>query len=258
MNQKRRNEIAEMIEKQHTVTNHELIEKFGISIETVRRDLAYLEKHGVLKRVYGGAVKNEIAKNEPLYISREQINSDEKERIAEATEKLINSDDIVFFDLGTTVEKVAKKLRKDKSIHAFTNAVRTAIVLSEKSDEVILTGGKIRAGEYALSGGIAEENLSKFNIDKAIIGAAGITDTGVSDFITDEALFRKKVIENAKEVILISDYTKFGVKAMCNVCDISCINVLVTDEKAPKEVLKSIEKKGIKVIVAKGNVIKRR
>ena len=251
MNQKRRNEIAEMVEKQQTVTNQELIEKFGISIETVRRDLAYLEQHGILKRVYGGAVKNEIARKEPLYISREQKMSDEKEKIAVATEALIHPNDIVFFDLGTTVEMVAKKLGKDKSIHAFTNAVRTAIVLAEKSDEVILTGGKIRNGEFALSGGIAEENLVKFNIDKAIIGAAGITDTGITDFITEEALFRKKVIENAKEVILIADHTKFGVKAMCNVCDILCIDVLITDENAPKEILKSIEKKGIRVIIAK-------
>ena len=251
MNQKRRNEIAKMLEKQHAITNNELMERFGISIETVRRDLKYLEQRGVLKRVYGGAVKNEIAKNEPLYVSREQKNSEKKEKIAKTAEKLIKPNDIVFFDLGTTVETVAKRLEKSKNINAFTNAIRTALVLSEKSDDVILMGGKIRKGEFSISGGIAEENLAKFNIDKAIIGAGGITEDGISDFITDEALFRAKVIENASEVILVADCSKFGVKAMCKVCDISQIDVLITDEKTPKEMLKSIEKKGIKVIIAK-------
>ena len=250
MNQKRRNEIVAMLNEQQAVTNNELMERFGISVETVRRDLAYLEKRGDLKRVYGGAVKNEIARKEPQYINREQKNNDEKQRIAQAAQSFINNNDIVFFDLGTTVEMVAKKLDRDKNIHAFTNAMRTAIILSEKAEEVILTGGKIRAGEYSLSGGMAEDNISRFNIDKAIIGAAGITDTGVSDFITDEASFRTKVIENAAEVILIADHTKFGIKAMCNVCDISRISILITDDKAPKEMLTSIERKGVRVIVA--------
>ena len=240
-----------MLEERKAVTNNELIERFGISIETVRRDLAFLEKRGDLKRVYGGAVKNEISRKEPLYISREQKNNDEKQLIAQTAQDFIRQNDIVFFDLGTTVEIVAKKLDKNKNIHAFTNAVRTAVILSEKAEEVVLTGGRIRAGELSLSGGISEDNLAKFNIDKAIIGAGGITETGVSDFIIDEAIFRARVIENASEVILIADHTKFGIRAMCNVCDISRINILITDEKAPKEMLKSIERKGVRVIVAK-------
>lgn len=251
MNQKRRGQIARILEEQQAISNKELMELFDISIETVRRDLAYLEKQGVLTRVYGGAVKKEVVRTEPLYIRREQENNEEKNLIARKAETFIVPDDIVFFDLGTTVEAVANKLDKSKNIHAFTNAIRTAITLSDKCKEVILTGGKIRQGELSLSGTLAEENISNFNIDKAIIGAAGITDEGISDFIADEAGLRREIIRNAKNVIVLADYAKFGVSAMCRVCSLNEIDMLITDSKAPKEILKKIEKKGVKVIIAK-------
>ena len=251
MNQKRRGQIVRMIEEQEAVSNKELMERFDISIETVRRDLAYLEKQGVLTKVYGGAVKKEVARTEPLYSRREQENNAEKRAIARKAEALIVPDDIVFFDLGTTVEAVASELDKAKNIHAFTNAIRTAVTLSDKCKEVILTGGKIRQGELSLSGTLAESNISNFNIDKAFIGAAGITEEGISDFIADEAGLRKEIIRNAKKVIVLADYAKFGVSAMCRVCSLKEIDVLITDSRAPKEILKKIEKSGVKVIVAK-------
>lgn len=251
MNQKRRAKIAQMLEEQQAVTNRELMERFGISIETVRRDLAYLENRGVLTRVYGGAVKKESARIEPLYDRREQENSAEKQLIAKHTQSFIENNDIVFFDLGTTVEATAQKLDKNKNIHAFTNAIRTAVTLSEKCADVILMGGKIRKGELSLSGALSEFNISNFNVEKAIIGAGGITDEGISDFIADEAALRSKVIQNAKTVIVLADFTKFGVRAMCRVCAWEDIDILITDDKAPKDILRQIGKKGVEVIIAK-------
>ncbi len=251
MNQKRRNQIADMIEEQQAITNKEIIERFNISIETVRRDLAYLESQGVLTRVYGGAVKKEVVRTETLYSGREQENSEEKHLIAEAAEAFIEPNDIVFFDLGTTVELVAQKLKKSKNIHAFTNAIRTAVTLSEKCAEVILSGGRVRPGELSLSGTLAENSLSKFNINIAIIGAAGITENGVSDFITEEAGIRSQIIQNANKVIVLADFAKFGINAICRVCSLEDIDVIITDAKAPKSFLKKLEKKGIRVVVAK-------
>lgn len=249
MNQKRRAEIAKLLEEQQAVTNKELMDNFGISIETVRRDLNYLEAQGVLTKVYGGAVKKEVVRVEPLYTRREQENNNEKQLIAKKAEELIGINDIVFFDLGTTVETVAKNLDKNKNIRAFTNALRTAVALSEVCSEVIITGGKVRAGELSLSGTLAHTNISKFNIDKAIIGAAGITADGISDFVPDEAGFRSEIIKNADKVIVLADFAKFGIKAMCKVCSLSQIDILITDDKAPKDILKKIEKKGVQVII---------
>ena len=250
MNQTRRNKIVELLEEKGAITNDELMSTFNISIETVRRDLSYLEKAGLVERVYGGATKRRFMSVEPNYVSREKCNEKEKIAIAKEVGDFINPNDTVFFDLGTTVLYVVDHI-SNKNVSAFTNSLRTAIAISERGGKVNIPGGELRRGEYALSGSIAEETMKRFNIDKAIIGAAGITEKGVTDFICEEASLRKQVIENADKVIVVADYSKFGVRAMCNVCEISDIDVLITDDKAPKQILKEIEKKGVKVVVAK-------
>ena len=93
--------------------------------------------------------------------------------------------------------------------------------------------------------------MQKFNVDKAIIGVGGITPDGVTDFIMSEARFRLQLIKNANTVIALADFSKFGVRSVCKVCDIEDVDVLITDKKAPIDMIKEIEKKGVKVIIAK-------
>lgn len=251
MNQDRRSQIVEIINSQGTVKNEELMKKFGISIETVRRDLAYLEQHGLLERVYGGAVKKTFLSIEPNYINREKVNPEEKYSIAYEAEKWIVDGESIFFDLGTTVLFLAQQLRNDKKIHAFTNAIRTAVELCEKGCEVTLPGGHLRPKELSVSGELSYENMCKFNVDTAFIGAGGITSDGISDYIPEEASLRRQIIQNARCVIVLADFSKFGVRAMCNVCSLDDIDILITDSKAPKQLVKELKKRNIKVVIAK-------
>ncbi len=249
MNYERRNQIAEMIKKQGTVKNAELMQKFGISIETVRRDLAALEQRGVLERVYGGAVGKSFLNVEPDYANREQLHFDEKSGIATAAAKLIAPGDTVFFDLGTTMLTLAQQINPADHITAFTNSLRTAIALSGRDCEVILSGGKLRPGELSVSGAVASETMRQFNIDKAFIGAAGITEDGITDFIPEEADLRKQVIRNARTVIVLADHSKFGIRSMCKVCALDEIDILITNAKTPLKIRKEAESRGVKVIV---------
>lgn len=251
MNQWRRERIAEMVNKNNTITNEEIMQTFGVSIETVRRDLAYLEERGLLERVYGGAVKKKFMSVEPKYASRESVNNGEKKEIALVAESMILENETVFFDLGTTVLLIANLLNEEKNITAFTNSLRTAMCLADKNQNVIMPGGKVRGMEYAVSGSISEDCMLNFNIDKAFIGAGGINENGITDFIIDEARLRSKIIKNAEKVIVVADFSKMGIKAPCKVCELSDIDVLITDEKAPKELLKKISKIGVEVIVVK-------
>ena len=250
MNRERRNKIAEMLEIKPTVQNSEIMERFGISIETVRRDLEFLEKEGVLERVYGGAVKKSFIKSEPLYKRRLDTSRTEKEQISKEAQKYIEENDTIFFDIGTTVGLVAEHIEKSKNITAFTSSLRTAIALTERNFKVFLPGGQLRGDELSLSGSISELNMESFNIDKAFIGAAGIDKDGITDFIDSEAFLRKKIIKNARKVIVVADHTKFSVRAMCNVCAPSEIDVLITDEKASKKILRELENQGVKVIIS--------
>ena len=249
MNHERRSQIIELINKKNTVSNNELMETFNISIETVRRDLAYLEEMGVIDRVYGGAVRKSYLKVEPEYFNREKENAGEKVDIAKKAESMISENDSVFFDIGTTVLLVAKNLDVNKKNTTFTNSLRTAIELIDKGINVVIPGGELRSGEYSLSGSLTENNMASFNIDKAIIGVGGITENGITDFVIKEASIRSQIIKNARTVIAVADYSKFNVRAICNICSLEEIDILITDKKAPKDLINLIEKKGVRVFI---------
>ena len=126
MNQERRNQIVELINQKRTIKNTELMERFGISIETVRRDLEYLEHQGCLQRVYGGAVLKTSLGSEPEYNSRSKDHADEKNAIAAAAARLVEPGDSVFLGVGTTVQAMAQYLKNIPNLTAFTNSLRTA------------------------------------------------------------------------------------------------------------------------------------
>ena len=251
MKLERRDQIAELVSTNRTVTNAELMERFGISIETVRRDLAALEHQGVLERVYGGAVRRESNPQEPGYTSREKVHTAEKIAIARFAETLIAQNDTVYFDNGTSVLLLVRQLRGDKRITAFTNALRTAAALADKAQtDVILLGGQLRPKELCVSGSDTQEQLARFNIDKAFIGVGGISADGITDFHFAEAALRRQVIRNARQVIALADHSKFSIRAVHNICPISDIDILVTDSAAPSEILDQCKDKGVRVCIA--------
>lgn len=248
----RRMQIIDMVTKQRTVKNAELMQKFDISIETVRRDLEYLESQGYLRRVYGGAVANVSLGSEPEYSSRSKVREGEKNAVAVAAAKLICPEESIYLGVGTTVQAMVQHITGLTNITVFTNALRTAVELSEiPGCNVILPGGNLRSKELTLSGFPAEQNFSFFNVDKAFIGIGGITADGVTDFHTGEAQIHRQLIKNAGKAIVVTDSSKLGIRAMNNVCPLTDIDIVITDSKAPKQLVKDIENQGVKVIIAK-------
>jgi DeoR/GlpR family transcriptional regulator of sugar metabolism len=234
------------------VKNSELMERFGISIETVRRDLEYLENQGYLRRVYGGAVVNLSLSSEPEYASRSQARSEEKLAIAAEAARLVQDHDSIYMGVGTTVQAMARFLRNVQELTVFTNALRTAVELSELPGcTVILSGGRVRPKELAVSGFPAEENLSRFNVDKAFIGIGGITEAGVTDFHMDEASIHRQLIANARQAIVLADSEKLGTRAVVNVCSLEQVDMVITDSGAPKHLVKELELSGVRVVIAK-------
>jgi DeoR/GlpR family transcriptional regulator of sugar metabolism len=252
MKMDRRNQIIELITRQRTVKNSELMKRFNISIETVRRDLEYLEMQGVLRRVYGGAMVNMALGSEPEYASRAEAHHQQKNAIAAEAAKLIAPGEIIYMGVGTTVQAMVPHLQKIGQLTVLTNALRTAVELSEiPGCEVILTGGQLRAKELTLSGFPAEDNLSNFNVHKAFIGIGGITEEGLSDFHIGEAQIHRRLIKNARQAIALTDSSKLGVRAMNNVCPLEQIDTVITDDKASRQIVKDLEQAGVEVILAK-------
>lgn len=251
MNFDRRQQIIDLISQKRTVKNGELMERFDISIETVRRDLEYLEKQGYLRRVYGGAVLNTTLGREPEYDSRSKEHFEEKCAIAAAAVKLIGPEESVFLGVGTTVQAMAKYMKNLSGVTVFTNALRTAIVLSETTEcAVILPGGELRRKELTLSGFPAEDNFAHFNVNKAFIGIGGITGAGITDFHVGEAQLHRRMINNARQSIVLADSSKLGIRAMTNVCTLQEVDIVITDNRASMTIIKELEQTGVEVIIA--------
>lgn len=250
--QERRERIVNQIKQKRLVKVQELVEEYQVSIETIRRDLEYLEKMGHLKRVYGGAVAHGLYSEEPAYSHREIINFHEKRAIARKTAQLISDGDTLFIEVGTTALEVALCLREKKNLTVITNALAIAQALMESGNtRVILLGGELRPGELATSGSMADHDLQMFYANKAIIGVGGISlDRGITDYHFGEAGIRRSMIAHADEIIAVTDYSKFGVVAMNRVCSLAEVDVLVTDWSVPAKVLGDYRAQGLQVLVA--------
>ena len=250
--EERRAKIVEMLKYQRALKVSVLTQTFGVSVETIRRDLEFLENAGFLKRVYGGAVRNGVFGEEPAYDKREVINLDAKKAIAMEAAKLIENGDTVFIDIGTTCLEVAKLLSDRKNLTVLTNSFMIAKEMTDfPGCRVFLLGGELRKGELSVSGFLTSTNINLFNADKAIIGAGGVTlESGITDYHPEEAYVRRVMIDRSKYCVVVTDSSKFGVVAMNFVCPLEKIGVLVTDDSITEEMKLSLEAALIPFIVS--------
>ncbi|MCI9229247.1 MAG: DeoR/GlpR transcriptional regulator [Dorea sp.] len=253
MLQERRKKIMEMLQEDEIVKVSELMHLFDVSIETIRRDLEYLEERGSLSRVYGGAVLPQPKAIEPSYEKREVKNFDEKKAIGEKAVELVQDNDIIAIDIGTTTLEFAKALVGKKRITVITNSMKIAMVLTVDPDiRVIMLGGEVRSGEFSVSGSLAVSDMNRFNTEKLFLGIGGLSLTkGLTDYHMEETNLRRIAIANTQKVIALADYSKIGVIAMNNVCGLEDMDILVTDSQADHSVMSKLQEMGIDVIVSK-------
>jgi len=252
MTHDRRDAILELLETERMVKTQDLIDRFGVSNETIRRDLEALEKAGYLNRVYGGAVARVMNGMEPEYSNREVKNYKEKLLIAEKAVEFIEDGDTLIIDLGTTTLQFAKALRGNRRVTVVTNALPVAMELvNDPAIRVILLGGNLRSGELTTSGFLGEEGIGHFNVDKLILGIGGLTaEKGVTDYNIEEANLRRHFVKNCSKVIGLADHSKIGVTAMNNICKVNQLSMLITDAQSDKMTLAGLRAQGVKVIVA--------
>jgi DeoR/GlpR family transcriptional regulator of sugar metabolism len=248
----RRATIVQMITSERMVKVSDLIKTFNVSIETIRRDLKYLEDAGYIKRVYGGAVIKSMYGLEPDYSSREIKNYSEKVAIGRKTVELVDDGDTIVIDIGTTTLEFARALKGKKKVTVITNAIQIAAALVvDDNIRVIMLGGNVRKGDLSTSGFLSENNISLFNVDKIFLGIGGLTiEEGITDYHIEESNLRRHILKKTHMVIGLADFSKFGVIAMNKVCDIEKINFLVTDDKTDKLMISKIRTLGIKVLIA--------
>ncbi|MDF2066702.1 DeoR/GlpR family DNA-binding transcription regulator [Bacillus sp. Cr_A10] len=240
--EERKNEILKELNKIGKVKVMELVDQFNVSEETIRRDLMILEEKGLLKRVYGGAIKSVFEFEEPPFTQRTTVNKEAKVKVGEKAVEHISHGDVIAIDVGTTMLEFAQCIKNKKDITILTNSLPVSSVLTEKlnqnkfTGQVLLLGGQIDPKHQSISGGLTEQMLNQFNIDKAFISAGGVSiQSGVSNYHLHETLVSRKMIEVSKQVILLTDYSKIGVDTFCKVCPLEKVDVIVCDQPFPEE-----------------------
>lgn len=249
--QDRYKKIIEILERDKSVKTSELIELFDVSVETVRRDLEYLENEGCLKRVYGGAVLEEVKKKMPALDLRRYENVEEKEEIANIAMGYIKEGQSIAMDAGTTTLEIARKIKnKFNKLTVVTNSLLVANELTDASKfTVILCGGIFKSDESSLVGDLALESISKLHIDTAFIGVSGISlKDGLTDYPFDEIQVQKKFIEVSDNIIAVGTSNKFEKSALMQICDLKSVDMIITDSKLSQCIYESYKKSGIKVI----------
>ncbi|MDR2608880.1 MAG: DeoR/GlpR family DNA-binding transcription regulator [Treponema sp.] len=253
MQQERRNDIVFKIRKSRIVKVNDLMDEYHVSIETIRRDLEFLESEGYLRRVYGGAVLNDFYRPEQALSQREQTNYLQKQAIGKLAVDFIEDGDTIYIDSGTTTIELTKHLGEKRNLTIITNALLIAreAMISNYDCRVIMLGGELRRNELATSGTGTTADLNNFYMTKAFLSAGGISlKSGVTEYDLHDAENRRLIPRRAEKIIMLADYSKFGITTMNYIMPIEDISVLITDWNVPESVLEPYRSRGIEIHVA--------
>ena len=198
---------------------------------TVRRDLEWLEQEGILERTHGGAILSQRMTFEPEYQQRAQVIPDEKRSIGALAASLIEKNDIVFINSGTTTTQVIRHMRSDPSISIFTNNLSGAFEVGEPGFQHYLVGGEFQPRSNSLAGRFAIENLEQVYANKTILGVDGISvKHGCTVPSNAEAEIVRQMIKQTKgEIIIVADHSKWGVVSNFQIAAIDEMDKVVTD-----------------------------
>jgi DeoR/GlpR family transcriptional regulator of sugar metabolism len=246
----RRNQILEQLQEEKRVVVSDLSRKFGVSEETIRRDLDKLDKDGVAVKSYGGAVFNESSSIDMPFNVRKKRNVAGKQKIAELVAGLINDGDHIILDASTTAVFIAKAIKAKEHLTVITNSIEIVIELSDVSDwNIISSGGSLKEGYLALVGPQAVEGLSAFNVEKAFMSCKGLSaEKGITEGNEQFAQTKQVMMKSSDSKILTVDSSKFDKVAFSKVCDVKDIDIIVTDEKPTATWLELFEHYGIKCL----------
>lgn len=211
-----------------------LAAEFGVTVQTIRRDLTELCEAGLLARTHGGAMLPSGVTNIG-YEERRRLSADAKEAIGRAAAALIPPGAALFLNIGTTTEAVARALMDTPHLMVVTNNLNVAQILAgHPSAEVVLTGGRLRRSDGGLTGDIAVETIRQFKVDMAVVGASALDAEGdLLDFDPGEVRVSRALIAQARAAMLVADQAKLSRAAPVRIGSLRDLDRWVTDAPPP-------------------------
>lgn len=222
--------LLTVVQAQGSVTVEQLAATLGVTLQTVRRDVQRLADEGLLARFHGGVRPPSSTTENIAHKQRESLNADGKARIALSVAAAVPNDCSLILNIGTTTEAIARALLNHSGLKIITNNLHVAALLSAKADfEVLLAGGTVRS-DGGVVGQAAVDFIRQFKVDYALVGISGIDEDGsLLDFDYQEVRVSQAIIDNARQVFLAADSSKFGRNAVVRLGPISLVDKVFSD-----------------------------
>lgn len=229
---------------------------FGVSEMTIRRDLTILGERGLLSRTHGGAMSNAerplevVDIDEPAFQQRRRRNAEAKSAMARAVAKLIEPGETIGLDVGTSTLALAEVLCARSDLRIVTSSLQAAVTLSASRNFTHMLGGTVRGPEPSVVGMRAVQELGNYNLDRVFIGVSGLIGDGLFDYSIEDSEVKQAFIACAAQVIVLCDSSKFDHRSLARVCDLSEVDMLVTDAEPPAHLTQLLSAAEVAVLVA--------
>ena len=248
--QERQNKIYQMLQKDGAVTVAKLTELFGVSIETVRRDLLMLEQSGKLMRVHGGAVAKAGMKAYPALQQRTREFRAEKYQLSRAAAQFIAEGDIISIDAGSTAIAFAEVLKERfRKLTVVTHSRDVFDILCDHREfSVILCGGQYLRGDNAFYGELTLDTLRSIHTQKAFVFPSALSiEYGLSDFQQELFPVQKQLLRSADQVYILADSSKFEKTGLLKLDAMKPEYIYITDGALPREVVSLYQENGLTI-----------
>ena len=246
----RRSRLLELIRQRGFASLPALTEALEVSESTVRRDLDFLEESGVAQRTHGGVFYTGPSPKLAHFDQRQALNWDKKRQIAVAASRLIEDNDTILLDGGSTTYELAQLL-VGRPLQVVTNSLPVAnLFTSSENSDLVIVGGYVHSKTGVSLGPYANQMLGGLNVRRAVLSVAGINERGCynSNLLLVET--ERAMMTSAEEVIVVADSTKLGHTSLSHLCDLNAIDVLVTDHEITAEWRERVAAADVKLIVA--------
>lgn len=241
-------QILELLKKEKTLTNQDIMEKFSISRDTARRDIIKLVDEGLATRTHGGITLTSLHSPIDHYRDRQVKNKEIKKVLATQAIKYLNVHKVCFFDVSTTIEEMCEMV--PKKIEAYSHSLDNIEKLANYCSAHMI-GGKYNNYNRYMYGSQALEMLDNIYFDIAFIGAAAIKEDGIYVEEYEDAAIKKKVASRSACVCLIIDDSKFLKTSSYKALNWDSINIIIANAFLPASIMKSTKEAGCVLDIVK-------
>jgi DeoR/GlpR family transcriptional regulator of sugar metabolism len=248
---RRRFELIRLAQRQGQLSVADLSSQFGVSSDTIRRDLDLLSLRGFVRRTHGGAVPADYLGQGDPAIQWVGSRVAEKTRIAECASELIQDGESLILNGGSTTRLLAFELAGKRNLTVFTNALGIPAAIPRQAvRDVVVLGGEYRTESHTTVGSVAFCGAIAVSADSAILGVGGITQDGIFAGLLQDAAMTASMIAVARRTIVLADSAQFNLRLLARIATLDRIDILVTDAEPPKDLFAALEKLEVQVMVA--------